>query len=272
MFVKDVLPIIGDMPLEEIRPKVVMMVLKEFEDRGALERASKARRRIAEIFKLAITKELISFNPAADLGGMIEKHQAKNYPFLTEDEIPHFNLALLGFTGSIISRYATQFLQYTALRTREMRFLKWEDIDWKNKLITIDASEMKAGRTHVVPISRQVEAILNALHPITGHEVHVFKGRNSNQPTISENAVITVIKQIGYAGRASGHGFRHQFSTVMNEHEWSHDAIERQLAHVDKNSIRGVYNHAQYLDKRREMMQWWADWIDEGTDRLRLHR
>ena len=92
----------------------------------------------------------------------------------------------------------------------------------------------------------------------------VFAGGVDKKKPISQNSVLQVIRQIGYEGIASGHGFRHQFSTVLNEHEWLHDAIERQLAHSDSNSIRGIYNHAQYLEKRREMMQWWADWID-GT-------
>jgi integrase len=108
-----------------------------------------------------------------------------------------------------------------------------------------------------------VIALLQGLRPITEPvSTFVFAGRNDKKKSISENAVLLVIRQIGYEGLASGHGFRHQFSTIMNEHEWPHDAIERQLAHTDSGSIRGIYNHAQYLDKRREMMQWWADWID----------
>ena len=91
----------------------------------------------------------------------------------------------------------------------------------------------------------------------------MFAGRNDKKKPISENAVLLVIRQIGYEGLASGHGFRHQFSTIMNEHGWPADAIEKQLAHTASGSIRGIYNHAQYLDKRREMMQWWADWLDE---------
>lgn len=90
----------------------------------------------------------------------------------------------------------------------------------------------------------------------------VFAGRNDKKKPICENAILQVIRQISYDGIASGHGFRHQFSTILNECGFSHDIIERQLAHADRNSIRGIYNHAQYLDKRREMIQWFADYID----------
>ena len=111
-------------------------------------------------------------------------------------------------------------------------------------------------------MSRQVYDLLRQLQPITSISDFVFAGRNDKKKSISENAVLLVIRQIGYEGLASGHGFRHQFSTILNEHGWPHDAIERQLAHVDRNNIRGIYNHAQYLERRKEMMQWWADYID----------
>lgn len=122
---------------------------------------------------------------------------------------------------------------------------------------------MKGRRTHLVPMSRQVVDLLKLRQPITSPiSTFVFAGHNDKKNPIIENAVLFVIRQIGYEGLASGHGFRHQFSTVMNENEWPHDAIERQLAHTDSGSIRDIYNHAQYIEKRREMMEWWADLID----------
>ncbi|EEW2654944.1 prophage integrase IntS, partial [Escherichia coli] len=115
----------------------------------------------------------------------------------------------------------------------------------------------------VVPMSDQVVELLTTLSSITKPvSEFVFAGRNDKKKSICENAVLLVIKQIGYEGLESGHGFRHEFSTIMNEHEWPADAIEVQLAHANGGSVRGIYNHAQYLDKRREMMQWWADWLD----------
>jgi integrase len=203
------------------------------------------------------------YNPAPDLADAMRGYRKKNYPFLPADQIPTFNRALAGYSGSIVSKVATQFLQYTALRTVEMRSVKWADIDSETKTITIPESVMKGRRPHVVPMSEQVITLLESIRPVTQPvSEFVFAGRNDKKKPISNSAVLQVIRQIGYEGLASGHGFRHQFSTIMNEHEWPHDAIERQLAHYDSGSIRGIYNHAQYLDKRREMMQWWADWLD----------
>jgi len=263
MFRDDILPMLGSREISEIEPLQVLEVIRMFEARGAMERANKARRRCGEVFRYAIITGRAKYNPAPDLADAMKGYRKQHYPFLPTEQIPAFNRALAGFSGSVVSKIATEVLQYTALRTKELRSMQWANVDFETRIITIDESVMKGRRPHIVPMSQQVVDLLHVLQPITGPiSDFVFAGRNDKKKSISENAVLLVIRQIGYDGLASGHGFRHQFSTVMNENEWPHDAIERQLAHVDSGSIRGVYNHAQYLDKRREMMQWWADWID----------
>ncbi|MFV8931994.1 tyrosine-type recombinase/integrase [Serratia fonticola] len=263
MFADDILPMIGALDINEIEPMQILAVIRRFEERGAMERANKARRRCGEVFRYAIITGRAKYNPAPDLADAMKGYRKKNYPFLPADQIPAFNRALSGFSGSIVSKVATQVLQYTALRTKELRSMQWSNVDFETRTITIAEEVMKGRRIHIVPMSNQVITLLQGLKPITEPvSTFVFAGRNDKKKSISENAVLLVIRQIGYEGLASGHGFRHQFSTIMNEHEWPHDAIERQLAHTDSGSIRGIYNHAQYLDKRREMMQWWADWID----------
>lgn len=264
MFSTDILPILGNYKMDDIPPTILLQVIRKFEDRGAMERASKARRRCGEVFRYAIITGRAKYNPAPDLADAEKGYRKKHFPFLTKEQIPDFNKSLQSFTGSIISKLATEFLQYTALRTKEMRNLLWSDIDFDAKIINIRPEIMKSRRPHVVPMSIQVEEILNRIKPMTKDiSEFVFVGRNDKNKPISENSVLMVIKQIGYDGVASGHGFRHQFSTILNEHGFNRDLIERQLAHVDKGTIRGVYNHAEYLDKRREMMQWFANYIDK---------
>ncbi|NNS07353.1 tyrosine-type recombinase/integrase [Erwinia sp. JH02] len=263
MFRDDILPMIGDMDINDIEPMKILEVIRLFESRGAMERANKARRRCGEVFRYAIITGRAKYNPAPDLADAMKGYRKKNYPFLPADQIPAFNKALASFSGSIVSKVATQVLQYTALRTIELRSMLWKNIDFETRTITISEEVMKGRRIHLVPMSQQVVDLLEGIKPITGPiSDFVFAGRNDKKKSISENAVLLVIRQIGYEGLASGHGFRHQFSTVMNEHEWPADAIEKQLAHANSGSVRGIYNHAQYLEKRREMMQWWADWID----------
>lgn len=264
MFKDDILPLIGGMQIHEIEPMQILEVIRRFEERGAMERANKARRRCGEVFRYAIVTGRAKYNPAPDLADAMKGYRKKNYPFLPADQIPAFNKALSGFSGSIVSKIATQVLQYTVLRTKELRSMQWSNVDFETRTITITEEVMKGRRPHLVPMSDQVVSLLEMLMPVTQPiSSFVFAGRNDKTKPISENAVLLVIRQIGYEGLASGHGFRHQFSTIMNEHEWPADAIEKQLAHANSGSIRGIYNHAQYMDKRREMMQWWADWIDK---------
>ncbi len=263
MFQDDILPMIGSVEIQDIEPMQILAVIRRFEERGAMERANKARRRCGEVFRYAIVTGRAKYNPAPDLADAMKGYRKKNYPFLPAEQIPAFNKALSGFSGSVVSKIATEILQYTALRTKELRSMQWENIDFETRIITIDEEVMKGRQIHIVPMSEQVIVLLKSLMPITAPiSKFVFPGRNDKKKPISENAVLLVIRQIGYEGLASGHGFRHQFSTIMNEHEWPADAIEKQLAHTNSGSTRGIYNHAQYLDKRREMMQFWADWLD----------
>ena len=263
MFTDDILPMIGSMDINDIEPMQILAVIRHFESRGAMERANKARRRCGEVFRYAIVTGRAKYNPAPDLADAMKGYRKKNYPFLPASQIPAFNEALSTYTGSVVSRIATQILQYTAVRTKELRSMQWENVDFENRVITIDEGVMKGRKTHLVPMSDQVVQLLETIRPMTQPvSDFVFAGRNDKKKPISENAVLLVIRQIGYEGLASGHGFRHQFSTILNENGWPHDAIEKQLAHSDKNSIRGVYNHAEYMRTRTEMMQWWADWID----------
>lgn len=267
MFQDDILPMIGSAEIQDIEPMQILAVIRRFEERGAMERANKARRRCGEVFRYAIVTGRAKYNPAPDLADAMKGYRKRNYPFLPAEQIPAFNKALSGFSGSVVSKIATEILQYTALRTKELRSMQWANVDFETRIITIEEEVMKGRQIHIVPMSEQVIALLKSLMPVTAPvSDFVFPGRNDKKKPISENAVLLVIRQIGYEGLASGHGFRHQFSTIMNEHEWPADAIEKQLAHTNAGSTRGIYNHAQYLDKRREMMQWWADWLDEKID------
>lgn len=262
MFNDDILPLIGHLKMEDVEPMVLLKVIRLFEDRGAMERADKARRRCGEVFSYAIITGRAKYNPSRDLAGAMRGYRKKNYPFLPMHRIHEFQRALNGYGGWIVSKIAAQILHYTAMRTVELRSLVWSGIDYENRLITVDPEVMKGRKLHVVPMSNQVIELFRFLQQITGQYELCFPGRSDRKKPISENAVLGVIRNIGYEGQTSGHGFRHQFSTVLNEKHWNRDAIEMQLAHVS-GGTRSVYNHAAYLDTRIEMMQWWADWLDE---------
>jgi integrase len=135
----------------------------------------------------------------------------------------------------------------------------WEEVDLEKGIWEIPAARMKMRRPHLVPLSTQIINIFKQLKPITGHYPYIFIGRNNRSKPISKESVSQVIELLGYKGRATGHGFRHTMSTILHEQGFESVWIEMQLAHIDKNPIRGTYNHANYLEKRRDMLQWYAN-------------
>ncbi|MCO7511744.1 tyrosine-type recombinase/integrase [Serratia fonticola] len=260
-FEKDVFPYIGKRPITEIKPMEVLETLRRMERRDALEKMRKVRQRCVEVFRYAIVTGRAEYNPAADLATALATPTKTHFPFLSVEELPYFLRDLAGYTGSIITKTATQIIMLTAVRTQELRFARWQDIDFENRLWEIPPEVMKMKRPHIVPLSEQVVNLFLSLKPITGAYPLVFIGRNDRTKPISKESVNQVIELLGYKGRLTGHGFRHTMSTILHEKGYNSAWIETQLAHVDKNVIRGAYNHAQYLDSRREMMQWYADYM-----------
>ncbi|EHX7633940.1 tyrosine-type recombinase/integrase [Pantoea agglomerans] len=262
-FKNNVFPYLGSQPVNEIKPLELLSVLQRMEKRGAPELASKVRQRCSEVFRYAIVTGRAEYNPAADLGSALQGHEKKHYPFLTAGELPEFLQKLSSYSGSLITLLATRLLMLTGLRTVELRLAEWSEIDFDNRIWEIPKNRMKMKRPHVIPLSAQSLSALRQLEELTGTYQLIFAGRNDVNKAMSEASVNMVIKRIGYDKRATGHGFRHTMSTILHEQGFNTAWIEMQLAHVDKNSIRGTYNHAQYLDGRREMMQWYADYIDK---------
>ena len=191
------------------------------------------------------------YNPAADLSSALEVHQSNHFPFLKADEIPDFLRALEGYSGSKLVQIATKLLMITGVRTIELRAALWQEFDLDNAIWEIPAERMKMRRSHLVPLSTQALNLLHELKVMTGNYRYVFPGRNDPNKPMSEASVNQLIKRIGYVGRVTGHGFRHTFSTILLDHDFDTAWIVLQLAHVDKNSIRGIYYHAQYLIGRK---------------------
>ncbi|HAU3159763.1 TPA: tyrosine-type recombinase/integrase [Salmonella enterica subsp. houtenae] len=258
-FKNDIFPYVGTRPVGEIKPLELLNVLRKIEKRGALEKMRKVRQRCSEVFRYAIATGRAEFNPAADLSSALEVHQSNHFPFLKADEIPDFLHALDSYTGSRLVQIATKLLMITGVRTIELRAALWLEFDLDNAIWEIPAERMKMRRVHLVPLSTQALNLLNELKRMTGNYRYVFPGRNDPNKPMSEASINQVIKRIGYSGRTTGHGFRHTLSTILHEQGYESSWIEMQLAHVDKNSIRGTYNHAQYLERRNEMMQWYSD-------------
>ncbi|BBO61754.1 tyrosine-type recombinase/integrase [Serratia marcescens] len=259
---KDIFPYIGKRSVTEIKPVEMLAVLKKMEQRGVLDKLKKTRQACRQIFTYAVITGRAEHNPVVDLAGALKTPKQKHFPHLALNQIGDFLLALNDYSGSLITRSATKLLMLTGTRTIELRAAEWGEVDFDAGIWEIPAERMKMRRPHVVPLSTQVKELLLEVHQLTGRGRFVFPGRNDAGKPMSEASINQVIKRIGYDGKATGHGFRHTMSTILHEQGYNTAWIETQLAHVDKNSIRGTYNHAQYLDGRRGMLQWYADYME----------
>jgi len=241
---KDIFPFIGKRAINEIKPIEMLTVLRKMEQRGVLDKLKKTRQACQQIFTRAVITGRADNNPVTDLAGALKAPKQKHFLHLDLEQIPSFLNALNSYSGSLVTRNATRLLMITGLRTIELRTKEWTEIDFDKGIWQIPAERMKMRRPHIVPLSSQVKALLDEIHQLTGRGKYVFPGRNDAGKPMSEASINQVIKRIGYDGQATGHGLRHTLSTLLREQGYNTAWIETQLAHVDKNSIRGTYNHA----------------------------
>ncbi|WLH36003.1 tyrosine-type recombinase/integrase [Pseudomonas sp. FP2196] len=258
----DLIPGIGARPIKAItRPDLVELV-RRVEARGTLNAAGKIRQWLHQIFRYGLAKGVVEVNPATDLNVVAAPTKAaRHHPYITFAELPELLAKSEAANIHLLTRHAIRLLTLTAVRPGELRQAPWAEFDLDRATWTIPAERMKARRPHIVPLPRQAVAILRRLQEITGSYALVFAGANPDRP-MSENTVNKALRVMGYEGRQTGHGFRHLLSTELNGRGYNKDWIERQLAHGDTDEIRGTYNHAAYVEQRREMMQAWADSID----------
>ncbi|HAV8165111.1 TPA: tyrosine-type recombinase/integrase [Escherichia coli] len=256
---KDVYPVLGKRSIIDITARDVLSLLQK-KERTAPEQARKLRQRIGEIFKFAVITELVNRNPVADLDTALKARRPGHNAWLQINEILPFYKAL-DRAGTVQIQTAIRLLILTALRTAELRKMRWEWVDLESKSITLPAEVMKARRPHVVPLSRQAVELLQDQFTRSGYSAFVFPGRFMDKP-LSASAILKALERIGYKSTVTGHGWRTTFSTALNESgRYNPDWVEIQLAHVPKG-IRAVYNQAAYLKQRRAMMQDYADAID----------
>ncbi|QPT15200.1 integrase arm-type DNA-binding domain-containing protein [Serratia rubidaea] len=262
-FNKDIFPAVGGLSVADIEPVQMLAALRVIEGRGATEKAAKTRRWCGEVFGYAVATGRAKYNPVSELRKAMKGHKGVSFPFLEAEELPEFLSAVDGYLGSPLPKLGVKIMMLAGLRTRELRYSKWEWVDFDNALWEIPAEFMKKGRPHLVPLSRQLISLLKELYALTGRFENMFPGRVNPNKVMSESTINRMIHLIGYKDRVVGHGFRHTFSTILNDQGFNSDWVELQIAHVDKNKVRGVYNHALYLEGRREMVQWYSDYVDQ---------
>ncbi len=261
---KNIYPWLGNMPLTHISPQELLSVLRRTESRGAVDTARRLRMYCSQIFRYAVATGRAERDPAADLRGALQAAPERHYASIQDPELIGGLLrAIDSYRGDVVTRSALALAPLVFVRPGELRGARWAEIDFDEAQWRIPSERMKKRAPHIVPLSQQAVAVLRELHLLTGSGDFVFPGVRSRKRCMSENTVTAALRRMGYAsGEMTGHGFRSLASTRLNEMGWNRDAIERQLAHAERDKVRAAYNYAEHLPERRCMMQTWADYLD----------
>ncbi len=267
-----ILPYIGDKPVNEVSAPDLLSIVRRIENRGQIETAHRALQICGQVMRYAIATGRADRDPSGDLRGAVMPKRKVHYPTITDPKkIGALMRAIDALSGSPMIRAALKFQAYTFVRPGELRRAEWSEIDNREALWKIPAEKMKMRRPHLVPLSWQALEILEELRHLTGQSRYLFPSPRDLKRPMSDATVNAAIRRMGYSQQEfTGHSFRSLASTILHEHKWQPAVIERQLAHAERNTVSAAYNHAEYLDERTEMMQWWADWLDAIIQRDNL--
>jgi integrase len=260
---REVFPFIGDMPLDKIDASVVLSLLRRTEARGVIVTTYKVKSHISQIFRYAIACGIVHAEPSRDLSAALRPKVSKQMPALIEPkQVGRLVRAIRGYS-TLIMRCAMLLGALTFVRPGELRRAAWREFDLEAGEWRIPAEKMKMRRAHIVPLSTQALAVLQELRPATGQGQYLFPSIRAGSRPMSDNGVNAALRYLGYAREEmTGHGFRAMASSLLAEHGWSVDAIERQLAHVEGNKVRAAYHRSEHLEERRRMMQFWANHLE----------
>ncbi|ESN40860.1 tyrosine-type recombinase/integrase [Klebsiella variicola] len=274
-----VFPVIGHLSVSELKPCHFIELLKGIEEKGLLEVASRTRQHLSNIMRYAVHQGLIDNNPAAGLDGVTTPPVRHHYPALPLERLPELLERIDGYhQGRELTRLAVLLTLHVFIRSSELRFARWSEIDFTNRVWTIPATRepiagvrysgrgAKMRTAHIVPLSEQAIATLKRIKEISGECELVFPGDHNPYKPMCENTVNKALRLMGYDTKQDicGHGFRAMAcSALMESGLWSQDAVERQMSHQERNTVRLAYIHkAEHLEARKAMMQWWSDYLD----------
>lgn len=276
-----VFPDIGDSLIDQITTETLLFTLRKVENKGFLEITARLKNYVTEIMRYAVKKQLIKSNPALDLDGEFTPPETQHYPALPLDKLPELLSRTDTYSGRLLTRYALKLSLLFFVRSSELRFARWSEIDWQQKLWVIPEEReqienvkfshrgTKMKTQHIVPLSDQAIAVLKQIEALSGHLVFIFPGEYDQDKCMSDNTINKALRVMGYDTKKEicGHGFRAMACSALSESGlWSKDAIEKQMSHQERNSVRAAYIHkAEYLEERIAMMQWWADYLDVNT-------
>jgi integrase len=267
----DLLPVLGERPIADIDPIEVLDAIRKIEARGAIVMAKRVMQMASAIFQYGVATARCRCDPTTDIAGaLLPSPPAKSRKALKADQLPDFYRRLHSSGANPQTRIALELLILTLARTDEIRFAQWcefEELEGKQPLWRISAERMKMEREHLVPLAPAAVRLLKELMPLAENSTFLFPSA-TRSGVMSENTMLFAMYRMGYQGTATVHGFRKTASTVLNEQQFNRDWVELQLSHAE-GSVRSIYNAAEWLPGRRNMMCWWADYVVRARDKKR---
>ncbi|OQP26002.1 integrase [Morganella morganii] len=274
---------IGKYNIAELKTRDLLEPIKAVEMSGRLEVAARLQQRVTAIMRYAVQSGLIDYNPAQDMAGAISAGKRIHRPALELNRLPEFLQRIENYSGRLLTKLAVKLTLLVFIRSSELRFARWEEIDFINAMWTIPAERQpiegvkfsyrgsKMRTPHLVPLSEQAMNILKQIQRLSGDHELIFIGDHNPRKPMSENTVNNALRAMGYDTKTEvcGHGFRTMAcSSLIESGIWSKDAVERQMSHQERNSVRAAYIHkAEHLEERRLMVQWWADYLDVNREK-----
>ena len=260
-----VFPDLGTTPISAISAPQVISLLRPLETKGSLETVKRLSQRLNEIMTYGVNSGLIHANPLSGIRSVCQKPKKKNMAALAPDELKELMVAIANASIKRTTRCLIEWQLNTMTRPAEAATVRWADIDFEKRIWTIPAERMKKRRIHIVPLTDQALALLEAIKPYSGHREYVFPADRNPRTHCNSQTANMALKRMGFEGRLVSHGMRSMASTILNEHGWDPELIEVALAHVDKDEVRSAYNRADYIERRRPMMAWWSEHIQEAA-------
>lgn len=274
---------IGKRSIEELKTRDLLAPIKVVEATGRFEVASRLQQRTTAIMRYAVQSGLIDYNPAQEMAGAVASSNRVHRPALELKRLPELLHRIDCYTGRLLTRLAVELTLLIFIRSSELRFARWSEINFETAMWTIPAEReaiegvkhshrgSKMRTPHLVPLSHQALAILIQVHKLSGERDFVFVGDHNPRKPMSENTVNKALRVMGYDTKVEvcGHGFRTMAcSSLIESGLWSRDAVERQMSHMERNSVRAAYIHkAEHLDERKLMLQWWTDFLDVNREK-----
>ncbi|BET96013.1 tyrosine-type recombinase/integrase [Xenorhabdus taiwanensis] len=281
---KYIFPSIGSRDITTLRTSQLLAPVKAIDEQGKHDTAQRLCQRITAIMRYAVQNDILEFNPANDMAGALTTAKCHHRPALPHEDLHDFLRRLSAYRGRLIFKIAVELTLLSFVRISELRFARWQEIDLENAVWKIPATRkaiegvkfsergMKMKTEHIVPLSHQAVRLIKTLHKLSGNGDVMFPSAHHSTKVIDAATVNRILRNIGYDTKTEicGHGFRTMARGAMGESGlWSDDAIERQLSHIERNSVRAAYIHtSKHLDERRLMMQWWADYLDANREKF----